>query len=148
MDRLPYPVYPALPPPPKRRSRSWIGVLVLSLGALALAGFLFFQAATAPTGKSAVVRIPEGAGALQVGKILEREGLIRSARAFALLARLTGAERKLHSGVFRLEGEGTEAVLRQLLSAQTIAVRITFPEGWRAVDYAGSRPAGSTARAF
>jgi len=135
MDRLPYPVLPALPPPAPRRRR---GLWILALGALALflAGFLYYQSAIAPTGASALVRIPEGAGASEVARILAEEGIIRSERVFTLLARVTGSERRIRSGVFRLSGEGTWAVLRQLETARSETIRITFPEGWRAVDYA------------
>ncbi len=137
MDRLPYPVRPALPPPPpvRPRKRLWAAAGFLAL-ALVLAGFLYFQAMTAPTGKTAVVRIPPGSGAEEVGRLLEDEGLVRSGRLFALLARITGSERRLKSGVFRLSGEGTRAVLRQLETARSVTVRLTFPEGWRAEDYA------------
>ena len=90
----------------------------------------------APTGRTAIVRVPPGAGAAAIGELLEREGVVRSGRAFALLARLTGAEKKLKSGVFRLEGRGTLAVLQELLSPRPVTVRLTFPEGWRVVDYA------------
>ncbi len=49
---------------------------------------------------------------------------------------MTGAEKKLKSGVFRLEGRGTLAVLKELEAPRPLTVRLTFPEGWRAVDYA------------
>jgi len=136
MDKLPYPVLPALPAPrPARRRRPWLWGL-FAVGLLAAGAYFWAASQIAPTGKEALVRIPPGAGAVYVGRILEKEGIVRSGRAFALLARLTGAERGLRSGVFRLEGSGTLEVLRQLQNARSVTVRITFPEGWRAVDYA------------
>ncbi len=135
MDKLPYPALPALPPPaPRRRRGLW--ALALAAFALWLAAFFYYQAAIAPTGKTARVRIPEGAGAAEVGRILARKGIVRSERVFALLARVTKSERRIQSGVFRLSGTGTWSVLRQLEAARPLTVRITFPEGWRAVDYA------------
>ena len=138
MDRLPYPVYPALPPPARGRRRRWVGLFLALVVFLFLAGggYLYLRGLTGPTGHAAIVRIPPGAGAAAIGELLEREGVVRSGRAFALLARLTGAEKKLKSGVFRLEGRGTLAVLRELLAPRPVTVRVTFPEGWRAVDYA------------
>ncbi len=138
MDRLPYPVLPALPAPPRQRRRWWLaGFLTLALLVVVLAlSYLAFYDLTAPTGESAIVRIPKGAGAEEIGRLLEREGIVRSGRVFALLARITGAEGRLQSGVFRLEGRGTQAVLRELQSPRPVVLHLTFPEGWRAADYA------------
>ncbi len=136
MDRLPYPVLPALPPPRRqRRGFPWaLGFLFLAAFLASLAGGFWYLAA--PTGRTAIVRVPEGAGAAAIGALLEHEGIVRSGWVFALLARATGAEKKLKSGVFRLEGRGTLAVLKELEAPRPLTVRLTFPEGWRAVDYA------------
>jgi len=136
-DRLPYPVYPALPPPAKRRGALFylLGAAVGVFGVLLVAALSLWYL-VAPTGEVAVVRIPKGAGAAQIGRVLEEEGIVRSGRVFALLARVLGAERELRSGVFRLKGEGTLAVIEELKRAEPVATRLTFPEGWRAKDYA------------
>ena len=148
MRRLPYPVRPALPAP--RPRRRW--PLPLALAAFLLVGlavYLGYLNSLAPTGKTAVVRVPEGAGAVGIGRILEEKGLVRSGRAFALAARALGAEKKLRRGVFRVRGEGTLAVIRQLERARPVTVRLTFPEGWRVVDYARRLgAAGFDAEAF
>ncbi len=135
MDRLPYPVRPALPAP-RRRPRRWpwvVLVLALALGGLA---FLGYRRYLGPTGVVAVVRVPKGAGAAAIGEVLEKKRVVRSGRAFALATRALGAEKKLRGGVFRVQGRGTLAVIRQLERAKPLAVSVTFPEGWRAVDYA------------
>ncbi len=149
MDRLPYPVRPALPAPtPRRRAPVWLGAGLLVL-VLAAAGLFGYRRYLGPTGVVAVVRVPRGAGAVGIGRVLEEKGLVRSGRAFALAARALGAERKLRGGVFRLSGEGTLAVIRQLERAKPVTVRLTFPEGWRAVDYARRLgEAGFDAEAF
>ncbi len=120
----------------RRLRRPWLLVLpVLLLAVLAAAGWAAWL--LGPTGASAIVEIPRGAGAGQVGRILEENGLVRSGRAFALYARWRGVEDKLQSGYYRLRGEGAASLLRDLTgSGEQVMVRLVFPEGWRAVDYA------------
>jgi len=124
-------------PPPSLRRRIWpwalaAALLLLAAGAAAWIGWLL-----GPTGASAIVKIPEGAGAQAVGRILERNGLVRSGRAFALYARWKGAAARLRSGYYKLEGRGVPALLEDLTGGRApVMVRIVFPEGWRAVDYA------------
>ncbi|AEB11352.1 endolytic transglycosylase MltG [Marinithermus hydrothermalis] len=153
--RLPYPVYPALPAPgrgqpPPRGRRLWVAglaaaVFLLGLGALGYGYFLL-----GPTGVTAVVRIPRGAGAYQVAEVLEAAGLVRDATAFALYARATGKAGALRSGVYRLEGRGVPQLLEDLSGRQApLAARLTFPEGWRAVEYAARLEAnGFDGRAY
>ncbi len=108
-----------------------LAVLVLALGVYDRIG---------PTGRSAIVRIPRGAGASAVGELLAQAGVVRDARAFAWLARVSGRASALPSGVFLLEGDGTIAVLEQLVSPELrpVMIRVTFVEGWRAVDQAAA----------
>ncbi len=64
MDRLPYPVLPALPPPAKRpRRRLWPLFLAFVLAALAAGvGAWFFYGLTAPSGMRTTATRPVGAG--------------------------------------------------------------------------------------
>ncbi|WP_456447420.1 endolytic transglycosylase MltG [Oceanithermus sp.] len=123
------------PRPRKRRIWPWVlaaSVLLLAAGAAAWIGWLL-----GPTGGSAVVEIPEGAGAQAVGRILERNGLVRSGRVFALYARWKGAAARLQSGYYKLEGRGVPRLVEDLTGGRApVMVRLVFPEGWRAVDYA------------
>lgn len=123
--------------PPRRSNRRWVlpVVVILLLVVGALAAWITWL--LGPTGASAIVEIPEGAGAVSVGRILEENGLVRSGRAFALYASWKGAAARLQSGYYKLEGHGVPALLNDLTGGQApVMVQLTFPEGWRAVDYA------------
>jgi len=122
---------------PKLKSRRWLWItLLLIAGFFAAAGAWIFWL-LGPTGASAIVEIPTGAGAQEVGRLLEKNGLVRSARVFALYARWRGSAGKLQSGYYKLSGRGAAALLEDLTGAgEQVMTRLVFPEGWRAVDYA------------
>ncbi|WP_287408656.1 endolytic transglycosylase MltG [Oceanithermus sp.] len=123
-------------PPRPRRRRIWIWALAALL-LLAAGAAAWIQWLLGPTGASAIVEIPEGAGAQAVGRILETNGLVRSGRAFALYARWKGAAARLQSGYYKLEGRGVPRLVEDLTGGRApVMVRLVFPEGWRAVDYA------------
>ncbi|WP_457638160.1 endolytic transglycosylase MltG [Oceanithermus sp.] len=117
------------------RRRWWWLLLVAVI--LALAAVAWVAWLLGPTGASAIVEIPAGAGAREVGRILEDNGLVRSGRAFALYARWRGQAGRLQSGYYKLRGRGVAGLLEDLTGAgEQVMVRLVFPEGWRAVDYA------------
>jgi len=115
----------------------WWWVLPLATVVLLAAAAGWVAWLLAPTGASAIVEIPPGSGAQAVGRILEDNGLVRSGRAFALYARWRGLAGKLQSGYYKLTGAGAARLLEDLTgSGEQVLVRLVFPEGWRAVDYA------------
>ena len=125
------------PPAWARVLRRWWWTGVLAVFALLAALGAAAAWLLGPTGATAIVEIPEGAGAQAVGRILEESGLVRSGRAFALYARWKGAAARLHSGYYKLEGRGAAELLEDLTGGRApVMVRVVFPEGWRAVDYA------------
>lgn len=90
-----------------------------------------------PTGKEATVRIPKGATAQEVARLLEEAGLVRSAYPFAAYLRFSGQARRLIPGAYRLKGEGAFRLARALTGGvRPLTVTLTFPEGLRAQDYA------------
>jgi len=118
-----------------RRRWPWLVLLAALISLAVIVGWTAWL--LGPTGASAIVEIPPGAGAQAVGRILEENGLVRSGRAFALYARWRGSAAKLQSGYYKLQGEGVAKLLQDLTGAgKQIMVRLVFPEGWRAVDYA------------
>jgi len=121
---------------PRRPRRLWLLLPLLLLVAAGAAAW-WVSWLLGPTGASAIVQIPDGAGAQTVGRVLEENKLVRSGRTFALYARWRGLAGKLQSGYYKLEGKGAAAILRDLTgSGKQVMVRLVFPEGWRAVDYA------------
>lgn len=121
----------------KTERSPWIlrGVLLMFLAIFAILGYVLYL--FGPTGKSAQVRIPRGSGASKVGKILENAGIVRSQGLFSLYLRLSRRDKDLKPGFYRLEGNGLRAVAVALTDkSRPLTVKVTFPEGWRAVDFA------------
>ena len=84
-----------------------------------------------PTGAGEqIVRIHKGKNARQIGDLLEKLGLVRSARTFSWNARLSGLARELEAGSYPLSGAmtGTE-ILQSLRKAPLELDRVTVPEG-------------------
>ncbi|MBX6378708.1 MAG: endolytic transglycosylase MltG [Clostridia bacterium] len=78
-----------------------------------------------------IVAVPAGATALEVGRLLEQRGVIRSALAFAAVARFRGLDGSLKAGHYALSPSLTiPALLDELVNGRVLAKRITVPEGY------------------
>lgn len=79
-----------------------------------------------------VLTIEAGTSTAAMGRQLKRAGVIRSATAFRLLARLTGRAGRLQSGEYRFEQPADlVTVLRRLERGDVLLHRVTVPEGLR-----------------
>jgi UPF0755 protein len=122
-------------PTPPANSRHYyriIFALVLSGFLLAGSAAVFLWRLNRPTRLEEVreIYIQPGMSARRIGQLLEKEGLIRSARLFASLVRLQGVERRLEAGTYRFDGaEATADLIQQLLQAPLQLRRITLREG-------------------
>lgn len=119
---------------PVRNFGARAGLIGFLLAVLIMGGvYLYGQYMFSPTEKVAEVRIPKGAGASEVGQILEDAGVVRSGQLFALYLRFTGRDTDLRSGFYRVEGKGIVEVARSLTDKETVQLttEVTFPEGWR-----------------
>jgi len=67
-----------------------------------------------------------------VARRLEGRGLVRSARAFLLLARLKGLDREVKAGGYRIRPGWAWEVLGALVRGRREAIWVTFPEGFTA----------------
>jgi len=105
-----------------------VGVAVfLSVGF----GWLSFLATVPVSVQPAVsVEIARGQSAGEVAQQLQEKGIIRSARALLLMARMQGLDRAFRHGEHIFEGALTpEQVLREICTDPQPTVRVTIPEG-------------------
>lgn len=109
-------------------------VVALALVAGVALGLLLLVQAARPSdslpadGLLFAVRAGEGAGSL--ASRLESAGVIRSALAFRLFAKVSGQEGGLDAGTYRFErGMGTLEVLGAIAEGRQALVRLTVPEG-------------------
>lgn len=86
---------------------------------------------------SAEFEVAEAESLASVADRLEADGLIRSADAFLLLAKVRGMDRGVQAGVHAVpRGSAADEVLAALLSAQNPGIRVSIPEGHRAEEVA------------
>jgi len=82
-------------------------------------------------GDDTVVTLRSGAGVSEIAGTLAEAGVIRSATAFRVAAQLTGADRGLRAGEYRIESRASLAdVIETLSSGQVVRHFVTIPEGW------------------
>jgi UPF0755 protein len=110
--------------------------LVLGLG---LAGSIAYLALEPPSeaAEEIVVEIPRGAALSGVAEILESAGVIRSAPAFALLARWEGQAEALRAGEYAFTPNlRAREVLDRLAAGAVMTHRVVVPEGLRMEEVA------------
>jgi len=139
-QRIGRPGRPTLPPS-SPRPRRWFRRLVALVALLFIGAALYVINATfqpfqdeRETAGGVAVRIPAGADAGSIGKLLERKGVIADARFFELNATLTLRRGKLRTGNYVLRGEMTNgAAIDALLQGPKVRVvktfKVTIPEG-------------------
>lgn len=82
-------------------------------------------------GDETIVVLRSGAGVIEIGSTLAEAGVIRSATAFRVAAQLTGADRGLRAGEYRIESRASLAdVIDTLSSGEVVRHFVTIPEGW------------------
>ena len=129
-----YPPYRKLGVSKRRRWWRRIVPLLALLIAIAAAVFayLLFQPGHGKGSGAVPVHVPPGAGADQIGDLLERRGIVDSGFFFSLRARLSGQRADLRSGrhVLRRDMPYADA-LTALTTPPTVApvIDVTLPEG-------------------
>lgn len=122
----------------KRRVRFSIILFVLVL-ATVLSGYFIYDylhCLLSPLSEEEVspklVRIPEGADAGEIAELLEEEGLIRSAWAFRLWAKLKRLDDNLQAGSYALSPSmSTQQIIAVISTGQVHTKGFTIPEGTR-----------------
>jgi UPF0755 protein len=130
---------PPVPPPRARRSGRW-GRRILALAALAFIGAALytidsvFQPFHGKGHGAVTVRIPTGATVGDIGRILQRDGVIDSATFFNINATVTGRRDRLRSGTYVLHlgmsnGDVVEALTQGPKARVVKTFTVTIPEG-------------------
>jgi len=120
----------------KRAMRIVAAALVLGVGALGAAAYLALQPVS-QSDAQIVVEIPRGTSLRGVAAQLEGAGVIKSARAFALLARLQRRGDALRAGEYALAPILTPMeVLERLATGAVMTHRLVLPEGLRMEEVA------------
>lgn len=103
-------------------------VCLLLLATIALIGSWFM--ATAPPA-AVVIEIEAGANLSQIAHRLEERGVLRSAMALKLLARLRHQSNAIHTGRYRFDGSSDPIeILARLVSGDVEQASLTIPEGF------------------
>ena len=106
-----------------------VSTLASGAAAIALFGLLWFAPVGGPNSDQRV-EITRGSTVKEIGENLEAQGLVRSGKAFQLLARVKGVDHALRAGHYRLQGSmWSWTVLDQLVSGQLQTKAVTIPEG-------------------
>ena len=116
---------------------AFLWILTSALIAGVLATGVFLNSPTGDTGAKEIV-LERGMMAGEVGRMLKRERIVRNARFFSILARVTGLEKRIEAGEHTLSGaHSTLSVLNKLRSGRYPAKNVTVPEGWTRYQIAG-----------
>ena len=92
--------------------------------------------------------MPSGSSLWRIATDLERAGVVRSARAFVVLARWRGVASKVRAGEYALAPSwGAERVLEELVAGRVVTYEVVLPEGLTAAEIAARLEAATLVRA-
>ncbi len=101
---------------------------------LLLAVLVWYGLMLRPAGNGSRVytlMVPKGAGFTALAQELEKRGMVRRALQLQVLGRLTGLDRRMQPGEYRLtDAMKPEAILEKLASGVSDACKFTLPEGY------------------
>src|SRR5690606_35624705 len=112
-----------------------LAILVLLLVALVVgAAWWGYQRVSSPfqgfAGSEVIVDVPAGTNVRSMGDRLAEAGVVRDPFTFRIAARLSGQERRLQAGEYRLTGPASPFTVVDRLARGDVHVRpITFREG-------------------
>ena len=117
--------------PPKRR-RVVAGLLLLLIAAGVGGGWWL-----TPGAKKVQIEVPAGATAAETAKILEEEGVIRSAFLFRVFAKISGLDRSLKPGLYVLRKPiASPQAVKILSEGRIVPTKVVIPEGFMAKQIA------------
>ncbi len=114
-------------------------LLACCLTAGAIGGLWFYLYTITPADKqryeTAVVLIPKGSSVEEIGRILDKQGLIHYDLRFLLLVRLKKSVSRLKAGEFVLQtGQKPAEVIDSLVRPKEVQHSVTIPEGLKYTD--------------
>lgn len=114
---------------PRRFGKGWWFLFVVFVVAIVAVVATTFTPVGSKEKWTSVV-ITKGMTPLEIGRVLEEKGLIRSAYGFALCTKLQGTSRRLIPGEYRLSPTmSLWHIARVIASGERVARRVTIPEG-------------------
>lgn len=121
----------------RRRRGCFVGIFALIFVAFVAGGVLLLMNVAVPYDKGdqdlVMVEVPEGAGLGDIARILEEEGIVRSAGIFKLYTRFNGATTDLQAGTHALSpGMSMDEIIRELRTGNSSVNgkwTVSFPEG-------------------
>ncbi len=112
-------------------------LLLLLIGALWIGARVYVAYLLAPVspdpqgGKNIVITIKRGASLSEVGELLEQKKLIKSKNFFVLYALLTGREKRIQAGEYRISNAWPlQKILALIVGGEVILHRVAIPEGY------------------
>lgn len=84
-------------------------------------------------GQTKIVTVQPGMATVQIARLLNREGVIMDENYFLLLVRLKRATDRIKAGTYEFNSRwSTHKVLNKLINGDTLTIKLTIPEGYRA----------------
>ena len=125
--------------PYDRKRLVWAIIVPAILGIAAVPLCLVFVSDTSQVyDNPRFVEIPPGATTQTVAQILAEKGLLKHPTLFVICARITGRDKKLRAGRFRIDHSmSVWELLRHLTRGGSFDVRVTVPEGFTIFKIAG-----------
>jgi UPF0755 protein len=121
------------------RSLILLTFALLLLVALEVFSRFFLEGSASDGARQMVsVNIPEGANLEKISELLYRSGIVEHPLLFRYAARIMGADTKIQAGEMQLAtGQSLVDLIRSLIQAKGVGIRVTFREGLTSMDIAG-----------
>ncbi len=116
------------------RKLGCFGLLLILAAAVALFVVIQGWGGAGPSTRTLTVVVPQGASLASTAATLERDGAIRSASRFRLLARVFGSGEPIKAGEYRVPPHLSAAdILKMLQGGKTLQRLVVVPEGYPSV---------------
>jgi UPF0755 protein len=109
---------------------AFLGLIVVAILSAGMLLYNIFLSVSTGAAQGAEIRVEQGDSLAAVVRKLRDQKIISSGLFFSLWARLTGAEKRIHPGLYRFEtGVPPREVLDRMVNGKGIFQTVTIPEG-------------------